>query len=203
MSADDLDNLPHDRRSMFRIGLRKILKPVAEVIESRIEELRIPLPQASLPRTVLRPPGALPEKEFLDTCYRCGNCMDVCPARCIRSMSSGDAERAGTPYIDPDLSACVVCDELACMKACPSGALKLVEAPTSINMGMARVSHPMCVRSHGEECTLCVDKCPFGTSAIEVGETSEIVVKLGGCVGCGVCQFYCPTLPKAIVVDPV
>src|SRR5690606_16712159 len=100
----------------------------------------LPLPQASVPRTMVRPPGALPEKDFLDTCYRCGNCIDVCPARAIRPMSQGDVERAGTPYIDADLSACVVCDELACMKACPSGALQLVSEPAQISMGLARVS---------------------------------------------------------------
>ena len=34
------------------------------------------------------------------------------------------------------------------------------------------------------------------------GYDLEIQVKPGGCVGCGVCQLYCPSLPKAITVDP-
>src|SRR5262245_48335546 len=109
--SDDLENQPQDRRAVFLKGLRRLVQPLAEFIEQRID---IPLPVF---RTVLRPPGALAERAFLDTCYRCGNCMDVCPAKAIRPMSSADVERAGTPYIDPDLSACVVCDELACMKS--------------------------------------------------------------------------------------
>lgn len=193
---EESESQPHHRRAMFLKGLRRLMDPVAEFIEQRID---VPLPVL---RMVLRPPGALPEKQFLETCYRCGNCMDVCPARAIRPMSAGDVEQTGTPYIDPDLSACVVCDELACMKACPSGALRLVSDMFHIQMGVARLDPQVCVRSRGESCTLCIDKCPIGSSAIELGETGEIVIKSPGCVGCGVCQFYCPTTPKAIRVEP-
>lgn len=181
---------------MFRFGFRRLMEPLAEYLEER---LNVQLP---VERTVLRPPGALPEKEFLDTCYRCGNCVDVCPARAIRTTSSDDLERAGTPYIDPDLSACVVCDELACMKACPSGALKLVDRPETIRIGLAVVHHERCVRSRGEDCTLCIEKCPFGERAITLNDRGAIEVLASGCVGCGVCQFYCPPAPKAIRIDP-
>ena len=187
---------PHDRRAMFRLGLKRLMEPVADYIEKR---LNVPLPMY---RSVLRPPGALPEKEFLDTCYRCGNCVDVCPAKAIRTMNVQEVEQTGTPYIDADLAACVVCDELSCMRSCPSGALKLVPSREEIAMGLARVDGQVCVRSHGEDCRLCVDKCPLGTTAIDIGEVGEVVVKISGCVGCGVCQFYCPTTPKAIVVSP-
>ena len=193
--SDNFEDKPHDRRSMFLLGLKKIIEPLAGLIEQRFN---IPLP---ILRTVLRPPGALTEKEFRDTCYRCGNCVDVCPAKAIRPMSGGNVELTGTPYIDPDLAACVVCDELACMRACPSGALKLVDSATLIRMGLAQVRHDVCVRSHGQECRICIDKCPFGTDAIDLGENGQIVVKTSGCVGCGVCQFYCPTNPKAVVVE--
>jgi MauM/NapG family ferredoxin protein len=194
--AADPNATPHDRRAMFRLGLRKLMEPVAEYIEER---LNFPLPVV---RTVLRPPGALPEKEFLDTCYRCGNCVDICPAKAIKPLSTVNIEGRGTPYIDADLAACVVCDELACMRACPSGALKLVDQPGAIRMGLARVNTDACHRSRSEECTLCIDKCPLGTQAIGLGETGQVEVRLGGCVGCGVCQFYCPALPKAILVEP-
>lgn len=186
---------PHDRRSMFRLGLRRLMEPVAEYIQERLE---ISLPVI---REVLRPPGAVDEKKFLDTCYRCGNCVDVCPAKAIRTLTSEDVNRSGTPYIDPDLAACVVCDELACMKACPSGALQLVSNPARIRMGLAVVDPARCVRSRGENCTLCLDKCPLAEEAIQLTD-GAVEVLASGCVGCGSCQFYCPTTPKAIVVHP-
>jgi ferredoxin-type protein NapG len=201
------DLVPHDRRKFFAAGVARILRPVADAIERRW-----PLP---VQRTVLRPPGALPEIDFLKTCYRCGACMEACPAQCIHPTSSDDENLRGTPYIDPDIGACVVCDELACMKACPSGALQLVEA-FAIRMGLARVRHDVCVRSSGEDCRICVDRCPLGETAIRIdggGRVAVIDPEDGGdeprrssagrgCVGCGVCQHYCPTTPKAIVVHP-
>jgi ferredoxin-type protein NapG len=193
---DKNDDKAHDRRAMFRFGFRRIMEPVANYIQERLE--------VSLPviREVLRPPGAVGEKKFLDTCYRCGNCVDVCPAKAIRPMSAENVDQSGTPYIDPDLAACVVCDELACMKACPSGALQLASDPARIRMGLAVVDPVVCVRSHGEDCTLCIDKCPFGAEAIRLNAQNHVEVVAAGCVGCGSCQFYCPTTPKAIVVHP-
>lgn len=182
---------------MFRLGLKRLMEPVAEFIEER---LQIPLP---VPRDVLRPPGAQPEREFLAACYRCGNCIDVCPAKAIRPLSTDYLEQRGTPYIDPDLAACVVCDELACMRSCPSGALRLVERPSAIRMGLARVKHDVCARSRGEDCRICVEKCPLGAEAIAIDAAGKVEVKSPGCVGCGVCQFYCPTLPRAITVTPI
>lgn len=172
------------------------MEPVAQFLEER---LQIPLP---VPRTVLRPPGAQPEREFLATCYRCGNCVDVCPAKAIRTMSTDDSTVRGTPYIDPDLAACVVCDELACVKACPSGALKPVAKGADIRMGLAKVNHSVCIRSRGESCRLCVEKCPLGEDAIQIAAAGRVEVRSPGCVGCGVCQFYCPTAPKAITITP-
>ncbi|HSW43998.1 MAG TPA: 4Fe-4S dicluster domain-containing protein [Phycisphaerae bacterium] len=194
--VDEPNDKPHGRRAMFRLGLKRLVEPLAGYIEQRFDVAQFRV------RSVLRPPGALQESEFLRTCYRCGNCSDVCPARAIRKMSSDDPELTGTPYIDPDLAACVVCEELACMKTCPSGALKLVGARGDIEMGLARWQPRACLRTQGDPCTLCVDKCPLGAEALAIGPAGEIQVRETGCVGCGTCQFYCPVLPKAIVVYP-
>ncbi len=151
---------------------------------------------------MLRPPGALPEREFLDTCARCGACVDVCPADAIVPLESGDQAISETPVILPDHAACVVCEGLECMKACPTGALRLVDAPEQIRMGLARVSTAACVRSHGKACSICVDRCPMGSRALRFTGAGPPEVLDDGCVGCGVCQEYCPTTPRAIIVEP-
>jgi len=194
---DEFEHQPHDRRAMFRLGLKRLMEPIAEYLEERFN---LPLPED---RTVLRPPGALPERAFLDACYRCGNCMDVCPARAIKSASHQDAEQAGTPYIDPDLGACTVCAELACIKTCPSGALAPLADAGDIAMGLARIDRDLCLRSSGQPCTICRDECPRGAAAIDISDGGELEVKTDGCVGCGTCQYRCPTFPKAIKIEPL
>lgn len=200
------DDRPLNRRRFFREGLRELLKPLADAVDplertvrglSRLEEpaagRRVPL------RVWLRPPGALPEAQFLDACSRCGECVKVCPAQCIR-IDPLKAKGDGAPYIDIDHMPCVVCDSLACMHHCPSGAL--VPTPIGdIDMGTAVWHAETCVRTTGEECTTCVDQCPLGSAAIELRE-GKIHVIDEGCIGCGVCQFYCPTTPKSITIIP-
>ena len=61
------------RREFFGHSVRSVLRSVLELGG----ELR---GGSQVPRTVLRPPGALSEAAFLDTCFRCGNCVEACPA---------------------------------------------------------------------------------------------------------------------------
>ena len=154
-----------------------------------------------LDRRYLRPPGAIPEEQFLQTCLRCGNCGDACPVDAIFPMTleEGGTSAAGTPAVIPGRQACVVCEELACLHACPSGALKLVEL-AEIRMGLAQLHEDRCLRSNGEDCRICVEKCPLAETAIRIDQAGKVEVRSPGCVGCGVCEMYCPTAPGAIVV---
>lgn len=199
---------PVDRRRFFREGLRELLKPIAqsvEPLERAINQFnqattprQAPTPNLQLP--VLRPPGALfPDKSFLDTCSRCGKCVEVCPANCIVIDPSG-TRGDGAPFIDPVAMPCVVCEGLHCMHSCPSGALKPIPID-QIDMGTALWNEHTCVRTKGEDCRICVEKCPLGTIAIELTQ-GKIIVHDAGCIGCGVCQHECPTSPKSISVFP-
>jgi ferredoxin-type protein NapG len=205
-----------NRRRFFREGLRELLRPLANSIEpleraahelGKLERIGTPAvttpdPTRTLPTTpesFLRPPGALAEEAFRQMCSRCGTCANVCPVKCIRIDTSGTVA-GGAPYIDVDTQPCVACDGLYCMNNCPSGAL--VPTPlTQIDMGLAVWREDTCVRTRGEQCTACVDQCPLGTAAIDI-DGPRIQVKASGCIGCGVCQYYCPTSPKSIVVIP-
>jgi len=207
------EDRPLGRRRFFREGLRELLRPLANVVEPLEQALKqmeltaqeSPRAASSARREVslqlwLRPPGALhPDNSFRDTCSRCRKCIEVCPAQCIRIDPSG-ARGEGAPFIDADMMPCVLCDSLACMNHCPSGALQLVPLE-QIDMGTAIWNEHTCLRSHGEECTICIDKCPVGQMAIELRQ-GKVHVHEDGCTGCGVCQFECPTSPKSIRVAP-
>ncbi len=101
----------------------------------------------------------------------------------------------------PDTQPCLVCDGLQCMSACPSGALQATPR-TQIRMGLARIDHGLCLRTTEEACTECVDTCPEGEKALHLDTAGAVQVVAEGCIGCGVCQWRCPSEPKAIVVQP-
>ena len=42
----------------------------------------------------------------------------------------------------------------------------------------------------------------LGPTAITINPAGQIEILPQGCVGCGACQFYCPTTPKAITIEP-
>lgn len=197
-----------DRRRFFREGLRQLFKPVekaAAPVERFAREFakldRPPEPAAparpiTLP-LVLRPPGAVGEKDFLSACSRCGKCAEACPAECI--VLAPDVG-SGAPHIIAEKKACVVCDSLACMNICPTGALQIVPR-FAIHMGRAVWGEGKCLRGDGQDCRICVDACPMGTAALDISPMGGVDVK-EACIGCGTCQHVCPTTPRAIVVVP-
>jgi ferredoxin-type protein NapG len=72
----------------------------------------------------LRPPGALDEKDFLASCIKCGQCVQVCPVDAIRLADLIDGVGVGAPYIDARSQACdFSCDAVQCILACPTGSL--------------------------------------------------------------------------------
>jgi MauM/NapG family ferredoxin protein len=219
------DQTPFNRRNFFRQGLKELLRPLsnaagpleevikqlssldleAEAVENHNKKKNAPpavTPPASyslMVGTPIRPPGALPEQKFRETCSRCGECVRVCPVQAIKIDPSG-VKGAGAPFIDIDSAACVLCDGLLCMNKCPSGAL-VPTAIGEIDMGTAVWREQTCLRMAGEYCTICIDECPIGEMAI-VLEAGRVKVIEDGCTGCGVCQNRCPTSPKSIAVTP-
>jgi len=72
----------------------------------------------------IRPPGALHEQEFLSSCIKCGQCVQVCPVNAIELANLEDGFGIGAPFIDTRAQACdFSCDGLQCVLACPTGAL--------------------------------------------------------------------------------
>ncbi|TWH47189.1 4Fe-4S dicluster domain-containing protein [Sporomusa sp. KB1] len=148
--------------------------------------------------TLLRPPGALNEPEFLAICLRCGKCAEVCPQRAIKIGQGNSGLAIGTPYLMPREAACDLC--LNCIGVCSSGALRSVEK-ANVRMGLAEIDHDACLAWLGDECKICYTSCPFYNQAIKLENHKRPVVDKDVCVGCGVCEHVCIAEPAAIKVQ--
>lgn len=147
----------------------------------------------------LRPPGALPEPEFLKACTRCTDCQEACPYLAIRRLGPEFGDAVGTPAIIVEETPCYLCEDMPCIAACNDGAL-LATAPDQVRMGTAVLQYDLCYLSHGQPCDYCVKRCPLSDMAIAFGDNRLPVINTEGCAGCGVCAYLCPA--DALIIKP-
>lgn len=101
----------------------------------------------------LRPPGALDESEFLASCIKCGQCVQVCPVEAIKLADADDGFGIGTPYLSARDQACdFSCDAVQCVLACPTGALTHdIDRKEQVRMGLAVLARPeACLARQGK-----------------------------------------------------
>ena len=165
---------------------------------------------SALPAEALRPPGALPEKDFLAACVRCGLCVRDCPYNTLKLAVPGDAVATGTPYFSARNIPCEMCEDIPCVKVCPTNALD--HTLTEINksrMGLAvLVDHETCLNFLGLRCDVCYRVCPVIDQAITLEKVHNPrsdrhamllpTVHAEHCTGCGKCEKSC-VLPQAAI----
>ena len=170
---------------------------------------------ASLPATAIRPPGALAEEDFLGACIRCGLCVRDCPYPTLRLSRLGEEVATGTPYFVAREAPCEMCDDIPCVKACPTGALDHgLSRIDDARMGLAVVvDQENCIAFQGLRCEVCFNVCPVRGKAITLdlrhnprSGTHALfipVVHSDACTGCGKCEQACILEEAAIKVFPL
>ncbi|MCA9062505.1 MAG: 4Fe-4S binding protein [Planctomycetaceae bacterium] len=179
---------------------------VREPVNSLPEEAVFPEPDVPV-----RPPGSVPEQQFLQMCIRCGECFKACPSDVLQPLDFRfGINGLWTPHVVADWSGCASsCN--ACGQVCPTGAIRALplEVKRQTRMGLAIINPQTCLPIAGvDACQLCVDECTaagydaiefirIGTEADEHGmpiEGSGFLAPLmipDKCVGCGLCQTRC------------
>ncbi|HMP78033.1 MAG TPA: 4Fe-4S binding protein [Pirellulaceae bacterium] len=146
---------------------------------------------------VHRPPRAIAEEMFLETCTQCGDCIRACPHQAIVVAPEHFRAAAGTPIIDAARQACWMCPDQPCVAACQPKALN----PTlPVQMGIAAIEVLTCLAYQNSHCTVCLEQCPV-EGAIELHDGLP-VIRQDLCTGCGVCFFVCVSPEKSILLTP-
>jgi MauM/NapG family ferredoxin protein len=183
--------------------------------------LRSAASSANRPRPALiRPPGSLPEKEFLARCVKCSACMAVCPTGGLQpALTQGGFETLWSPVLVPRIGHC----EAACNRCghqCPTGAIRPLQrsdrtggkSKKPVKIGTAFVDRGRCLPwAMGRACLVCEEVCPVSPKAIWV-ETVQTPKPGGGtlalgrprvepqrCIGCGACENHCPVAGRAAI----
>jgi len=140
----------------------------------------------------LRPPWALAEEDFTDTCTACHACLPACPEQ-VLARGSG-----GYPVFDPRLGECTFCGE--CEAACEPRALQRAaqQAPWSL---VVRASQA-CLPLQGVVCQSCRDACGEGAIRFTPGTLHAPVIDSARCTGCGACVGTCPTAAISLQRQP-
>ena len=208
------------------------IQPLPDLKRRRIMEsvaagaVALPLMRSSLGleknfnERLIRPPGALEEKEFLARCIRCGQCMKACPTNSIQpTLLDAGIEGLWTPMLVMRVGSCEY-NCVQCSQVCPTGAIwKMTEdeklgkvarpgisgEPKPVKIGTAFYNRGRCLPwAMDVPCIVCEEFCPVSPKAIWVIEEqmiksdgSVITVKLprvdvDRCVGCGACENVCP-----------
>jgi ferredoxin-type protein NapG len=168
-----------------------------------------------IPFREIRPPGALPEDDFLGRCIRCGLCVRSCPYDTLRLSQVEEPGVVGTPFFKAREIPCEMCEDIPCVVACPTGALdKELTDIEKARMGLAVLSdHETCLNYLGLRCEVCYRVCPVMDKAITLERSQNQrtgihamfipTVHSDHCTGCGKCERSCVLTEAAINVLPI
>ena len=197
------------------LGRRRVVVSVLSGVAA-VPLLRLtPLGTANARNPVLlRPPGALEEKEFLARCVKCGECMKVCTTNGLQpTLLEAGLEGIWSPLLVPRIGYCEFRCTL-CGQVCPTGAIKRLpfEEKAKVKIGLAMIDKGRCLPwAHGRPCIVCEEVCPTPKKAIwlEVvrvrdrdGRNVTVMqprVDLELCIGCGICEAKCPVLGRPAI----
>jgi MauM/NapG family ferredoxin protein len=146
----------------------------------------------------IRPPGAIPEHDFLTRCIRCGECMRACPTNTLQPLGFEAGLTAFfSPVVTPRRGPCEPnCNN--CGRVCPTSAIPHlhIAEKQKARVGTARIFRQKCLAWElDKKCLICDEVCPYDAVEFRKLPGMRIVapfVNESKCYGCGFCEYYCP-----------
>lgn len=160
-----------DRRTtLAAVGVGAALLPMTRVADAL---------DVNYASKIIRPPGSVEERAFLERCIRCAECMKVCPNNALHpAFLEAGIEGIWTPILIARIGycehSCVLCGQV-----CPTGAIQKITEKEKQGIGVAPVR--------------------IGTAFYDLGRCLPWSMQ----TPCIVCEEFCPTSPKAIWVEEV
>jgi ferredoxin-type protein NapF len=141
--------------------------------------------------SVIRPPGALNEADFIDVCTRCNACVETCEENII---VRGDG---GFPELSFKDRGCTGCKD--CLDACEPKAL--LNGANLWPLGQL-VLKDNCLAKNNVTCQSCKDACDVLAITFPMtAATPKPQINTDLCTGCGECVSVCPV--DSISIEPV
>lgn len=136
-------------------------------------------PDKAYSEKVIRPPGSVEERDFLERCIRCAECMKVCPNNALHpAFFEAGLEGLWTPILVPRIGYCEYSCVL-CGQVCPTGAIQKIDEKAKMGIGQKPIT--------------------LGTAMYDQGRC----LPWSMATPCIVCEEFCPTSPKAIWAEEV
>ena len=164
--------------------------------------------------TLIRPPGSLPEPDFLNRCSHCLDCVHICQSngRCLQPGGIRTSLlELWSPVAVMRMGYCEYNCNL-CGQVCPTEAILplTVEQKQKTPMGLAYFDKDLCIPfAKLQDCLVCEEHCPTPDKAIKIEPRDTqlpdgtikpvkypyVVEEL--CIGCGICVTKCPIPGRA------
>jgi polyferredoxin len=158
------------RTALASVGAGAMFIPAARIADSL---------DVNYHAKVIRPPGAVEERAFLERCIRCAECMKVCPNNALHpAFFEAGIEGLWTPILIARVGYCEYSCVL-CGQVCPTGAIQKITEKEKMGVGQPPIKIGTAFYDHGR----CL---PWSMQT-----------------PCIVCEEFCPTSPKAIWVEEV
>lgn len=198
--------------SRRKVVLGSLLILLGSATRTVAQEKKIPVPKKASTikedkTSPVCPPGSTSISNFTSNCTACSLCISVCPNN-VLLPSRREYGIAGLmqPHMDYHKGFCAY-ECIRCLEVCPTGAMLPleIEAKKLTQIGKAVFIEDNCiVKTEKTACGACTESCPTKAVHMIEYEGTLVIPKTTDeiCIGCGHCEYACPTTPyKAIFVN--